>query len=191
MRPPGVDVVVPCYNYGRYLGRCVGSVLAQQDVPVRVLIVDDASRDDSAQVARDLAKDPRVEVVVHPHNRGHVPAFNERVDWASADYSRLLSAADMVAPGALARAVALMEAHPSVAFVHGSIVRFHGEDELAAARAEVRSAARPTLLEGVAFIDDVCRRAINPVETASAVVRSSVQKRVGGYNPALPRAMSA
>src|SRR6185312_15605269 len=41
-----VDVVVPCYNYARFLQECVGSVLSQDGVDVRVLIIDDASIDD-------------------------------------------------------------------------------------------------------------------------------------------------
>ena len=45
-----VDVVVPCYNYGRYLRACVGSILSQRDVDVRVLIIDDKSSDDSAEM---------------------------------------------------------------------------------------------------------------------------------------------
>ncbi len=39
-RMSSVDVVVPCYNYARYLRACVGSILSQRDVDVRVLIVD-------------------------------------------------------------------------------------------------------------------------------------------------------
>ena len=46
-----VSVVVPCYNYGRYLEGCVGSVLSQEGVEVDVLIVDDASPDGSVDIA--------------------------------------------------------------------------------------------------------------------------------------------
>ena len=49
-----VDVIVPCYNYGRFLRECVESVLSQP-VEVRVLIIDDASTDDTPEVAAALA----------------------------------------------------------------------------------------------------------------------------------------
>ena len=52
-----VDVVVPCYNYGRFLEGCVRSVLEQSLGDVRVLIIDDASSDNSLSVARKLAHD--------------------------------------------------------------------------------------------------------------------------------------
>ncbi len=51
-----VDVVVPCYNYGHFLTACVESVLAQEDVEVKVLVVDDGSVDQSVEIARSLRK---------------------------------------------------------------------------------------------------------------------------------------
>ena len=54
---PSVDVIVPCYNYGRFLRECVESVLDQDGVDVRVLIIDDASADDTPDVGRALAAD--------------------------------------------------------------------------------------------------------------------------------------
>ena len=55
-----VSVVIPCYNYARYLVACVESVLVQRGVEVEVVIVDDASTDDSAAVARRISElDPR------------------------------------------------------------------------------------------------------------------------------------
>src|SRR3954452_7363432 len=51
---PSVGVVIPCYNYGRYLEGCVASVLSQPGVRVEVIIIDDASSDGSAEVARRL-----------------------------------------------------------------------------------------------------------------------------------------
>src|SRR4051794_8632732 len=62
-----VDVVVPCYNYGRFLEPCVRSVLEQSVENVRVLIIDDGSSDDSLSVALKLSnEDLRVSVISHP-----------------------------------------------------------------------------------------------------------------------------
>ena len=65
-----VSVVIPCYNYGHFLEEAVASVLDDQEgVDVRVLIIDDASPDDSAEVARKIAaREPRVEVT-RPRNQ--------------------------------------------------------------------------------------------------------------------------
>ena len=103
---PSVDVVVPCYNYGRYLEHCVQSVLSQQGVDIRVLIIDDVSKDNSVEVAERLAKaDARVSVLKHTVNKDLVGTANDGViDWATAKYTLLLSADDALTPGALRRA---------------------------------------------------------------------------------------
>src|ERR1700754_2370869 len=100
-----VDVVIPCYNYARYLRGCVSSALDQPGVDVRVLVIDDASSDETASVGRDLARsDGRVTFRRHESNKGHIATYNEGlIGWSTADYTALLSADDLLAPGSLGR----------------------------------------------------------------------------------------
>ena len=184
----GVDVVVPCYNYGRYLQQCADSVLQETDLDVRILIIDDASSDGSGDEARRLAAaDNRIEVVVHARNQGHIATYNEGLEWVEQDYMLLLSADDLLAQGALARAVELMESQPMIAFVFGRPVRFRTDEELALARrGAVQQGSR--VLPGWEFVRRICHTPTNPVETAAAVVRTTVQKRAGGYRAELPHA---
>ena len=66
-----VSVVIPCYRYGHYLADCVGSALDGQDgVDVRVLIIDDASPDDSADAARALEALVPADVLFIPMRAG-------------------------------------------------------------------------------------------------------------------------
>jgi glycosyltransferase involved in cell wall biosynthesis len=74
---PLVSVVIPCYNYGHFLPEAVASVLEQPDVDVEVIIVDDASTDHSAEVAESLTSDPRVGLVRHKVNQGHIATYND------------------------------------------------------------------------------------------------------------------
>ena len=79
-----VDVVVPCYKYGHFLRECVESVLSQEGVDVRVLIIDDCSPDQTPEVAAELVQeDKRVEYRRHKVNHGHVDTYNEGLDWAA------------------------------------------------------------------------------------------------------------
>ena len=121
---PSVSVVIPCYNYGRYLPAAVSSVLQDEGVQVDILIVDDASTDGSAEVAQSLAATyPEVDVLVHEQNRGHIATYNDGLVRARGDYVVLLSADDQLTPGSLSRATALLEAHPEVAWVYGAVCR--------------------------------------------------------------------
>src|SRR2546423_14648701 len=73
LRWPGatVTVVIPNYNYARYLTEAVHSALSQPGVSVDAIIVDDASTANSVEVARDLAADDeRMRVLVHRTNAG-------------------------------------------------------------------------------------------------------------------------
>ena len=73
-----VDVVVPCFNYGRYLERCVASLLDQPEVDVRVLIIDDCSSDDSGSGAPTrLGERSRRVSATHQVNHGHIATYNE------------------------------------------------------------------------------------------------------------------
>jgi len=115
-----VDVVIPCYQYGQFLRGAITSVLNQGLSDLRVLVIDNASTDNSVEIARGLElEDHRIEVVEHTTNLGAKASYNEGVEWASADYFLLLDADDLLAPGALQRAVAVMEQHPNVSFTHG------------------------------------------------------------------------
>jgi glycosyltransferase involved in cell wall biosynthesis len=180
-----VSVVIPCYNYGHFLPDAVASVLEQQGVDVRVLIIDDASQDDSAEVARRIAaSDPRVEVSVHPVNRGNLRTYNEGIlDWADGDYTVNLSADDRLTPGALSRAAALLDAHPEVSFVYGHPLHFEHDKPLPVPRTTPRGWS---VWNGSWWIERQFRLAHSCITSPEVVVRTCVQKKVGGYDLRLP-----
>jgi glycosyltransferase involved in cell wall biosynthesis len=181
-----VSVVVPCYNYGHFLPDCIRSVLDDQPgVDVRVLIIDDASPDGSGEVARRIAADDhRVECVVHQANRGHVATYNEGLlEWADGDYCVLLSADDELAPGALSRASDLLDANPAVGFAYGHPVHFtHGMPRPAA-----RTTSRGwSVWPGHWWLRRRFREGTGCITCPEVVVRTSLQKRIGGYDSRLP-----
>ncbi len=181
---PRVSVVVPCYKYGHYLPECTRSVLEQDGVDVDVLIVDDASPDGSAEVAHELARsDPRVRVIAHATNRGHIATYNEGLAAVDGDYVVLLSADDLLTPGSLARSTALFEAHPDVGLVYGFSQWFR--DTVPTPRTSTRSWS---VWDGEEWLREVCRRARNPIFTPEVVLRTALMREFVGYDPRLPHA---
>jgi glycosyltransferase involved in cell wall biosynthesis len=179
-----VDVIVPCYRYAHYLRECVSSVLGQSVKQLRVLIIDDASPDNTAEVAAELAKeDSRVTVIRHSTNKGHIATYNEGIEWVSADYMLLLSADDYLLPGALRRAVNLMDVSSDVGLTFGKAIVRHDRDRAGDMHGIDRSEDY-RILSGLEFIE--LSGASNIVPTAAAVVRTALQKRLGGYRPELP-----
>lgn len=182
--PIKVDIVIPCYNYGWCLRNCVESVLRQTGVDVRVLIIDDASTDDSARVAGELAAaDPRVECRIHAVNRGHIKTYNEGLDWVSNTYAVFLDADDMLTPGSLRRACDLLEAHPKVGFVYGRALVFCDERSLPPPST---SSSRWTIWRGRKWVKRRCRDSENCIYSPEVVIRRSVLRRVGGFREELP-----
>ncbi len=176
-----VSVVVPCYNYGRFLPGCLGSILAQPDVSVEVLLIDDCSTDDSAAVATTLAaRDPRVEFRRHSVNAGLIGTVNEGLEWARGEFVLVVSADDLLAPGALARAVSVMRKHPNVGLVYGrSLVAVEDQPP-----PEARGRSRATTVwPGERWLQRRCDTAHNSLASPTAVVRTAVHRAAGGYDP--------
>jgi glycosyltransferase involved in cell wall biosynthesis len=184
-----VDVIVPCYRYGHFLRACVESVLGQSIENIRILIIDDASPDNTADIAADLErKDPRVTFVRHSVNKGHIATYNEGIEWASADYMLILSADDYLLPGALSRAANLMDEHSEVGFTFGNLIELSdsGTEMPVSCPIEPADGSGRRILKGLQFIE--LSRAHCFVATCTAVVRTNLQKRLRGYRPELPHA---
>lgn len=81
-----LSVVIPVYNIRDYVERCVRSVLAQPDVPLEVLIVDDGSTDDSGAVCDALAAEDSRVTVFHKPNGGLSDARNCGLCHAQGEY---------------------------------------------------------------------------------------------------------
>jgi len=178
-----VQVIVPCYNYGRYLYSCVQSVLSQDGVDSHVLIIDDHSSDNTPDVCLQLSsEDGRVEFIRHEANRGHIATYNEGIGLTTRDYVVLLSSDDLLTPGSLSRATALMNKHPSVGLVYGHPIAVYGE-ELPPARS---NDSGWTIWSGRDWIERMCLAGKNFIFCPEVVMRTSVQHLIGGYKASLP-----
>lgn len=184
-RSAGITVVIPCYRYGHYLEAAVHSILSQPHVDARVIIVDDASPDGSGDVALRIAeREPRVRVVLHEENRGHIQTYNDGLRLVETKYAALVSADDLVARGSLGRAVALMEHYPRVGMVYGRIATFANDTDPLPARHRRYHLWR--IWGGDEWIEGVARSGYNPIASPEVVVRTAAMEQVGYYNAELP-----
>ena len=181
MSRPTVSVIVPCYRYAAVLEGCVRSVLDQKGVDVRVLIIDDCSPDETPAVAGRLAeRDARVEYRRHADNKGLIGTANEGLEWADGDYVVLLSADDLLTPGALARATSVMADAPNVGMVYGRPLLAGQGRPLPEPKGRWRGT---DVHRGSDWIRRRCRTAHNCISSPEVVVRTAVQRAVGGYDP--------
>jgi glycosyltransferase involved in cell wall biosynthesis len=182
-----VDVIVPCYNYGDMLEDCVRSILTQEDVAVRVIIMDDASSDSTETVGRRLAaEDRRVEYRRHTSNAGNIRTYNEALGYVTGDYCLILSADDLLTPGSLARATRVMDAHPQVGLAYGRDITFRHAPPLDAPRNSTYCGHR--IFQYPEFLERACRLGHTPIQAPTAIVRTSLHREIGDYVPELPHA---
>ncbi|MFG2002820.1 glycosyltransferase family 2 protein [Spirillospora sp. NPDC048911] len=104
-----VSLIVPCHNAARTLRLCLESVLAQTRRPDEIVVVDDASGDDSAAIAAELG----ARVIRLPENRGVSAARNMGVAGTSGDVIFFLDSDVALRPDAIENALAILEADPA------------------------------------------------------------------------------
>jgi glycosyltransferase involved in cell wall biosynthesis len=112
---PKVSVLIPTYNYARFLGEAIESVQAQTFRDFELVIVDDASTDNSAEVAtRFSASDPRVRFFSNAVNLGMVQNWNHCLTLAKGDYIQFLFGDDkLFSRSTLGKMAALLDANPT------------------------------------------------------------------------------
>ncbi|CAD7044518.1 glycosyltransferase family 2 protein [Pseudorhizobium endolithicum] len=176
-----IDVAVPNYNYGRFLQSCVNSIYRQGIDGIRILIIDNASTDDSAAIARRLAeRDPNVELCLRTTNLGQHASFNAAVDWAQSEYFVILCSDDYLADGALQRAINALDRHRDASLAFGGTL-FVEEGSPRPAALKPQGAGCLRYWSGTDFLRATCRSGRNLVGGPLAVVRTAAQKAAGHY----------
>ncbi len=109
---PKVSIVMPAFNAARYIEQAVGSVIEQTYQNWELLIVDDASNDQTLEIARKLAAgDARIRVFTNDHNLGVAESRNLALREASGCYIAFLDSDDLWLPEKLAKQVEFMLRH--------------------------------------------------------------------------------
>jgi len=123
---PAVSLVITCYNYGHFLAECVDSVLGQTYRDFEIIIVNDGSTDDTAEVAAEIARsNPETRItVLNIDNVGFPESRNIGITNASGRYIMPLDADDKLAPTYLEETVRLLDEKPEVAVAYTGIKNF-------------------------------------------------------------------
>lgn len=134
---PLVSFVVLNYDNGRYLSDCLNSILTQAgDYDVEIILVDDASTDHSAVVARAY-NDPRLHLIQHLTNRGHLATVQEGLRAAQGEYIARIDSDDRYHPHFLEDVVPILRKYPEVGLVYGDAAIIDEQGCLNADRSDV------------------------------------------------------
>jgi glycosyltransferase involved in cell wall biosynthesis len=175
---PTVSVTIAAYNYGRFLSAAVESVLAQTFGDFELIVVNDGSTDNTAEVILPYLADRRVRYYRTSH-RGLGPAKNLGVRFARAPLVAFLDADDMWLPCKLERQMALYRSDPGVGVVYTR--RLLIDEQSRQLRYE-----QPVLHRG-RVLKEIFQR--NFICYSSALVRRSALENAGMFDESLPLAI--
>lgn len=198
MRPPLITIGVTAFNAAETVARAVESALAQSYRPVEILIVDDASTDDTVQIVEGLAaQHPEIRVLVNNVNSGVAVSRNRIVAEAQGVFIAFFDDDDVSAPDRLERQLARLVAYET-GIAHGTPVVCHAAREQiypdgsrrierTVGEAEERpgpqgSAVARRILAGAPLVD-----AYGSCATCSQMARTETYRALGGFDPAFRR----
>jgi len=120
----GVAIIIPCYNYGRFLGDAIESALAQTVQPAEILVVDDGSTDNTAAVASQY--EPLLRYV-YQENAGPSSARNYGIRITQSQWLLFLDADDILDPQAIQELSECAQLPEQPDLVFGDASTFEGQ----------------------------------------------------------------
>jgi glycosyltransferase involved in cell wall biosynthesis len=169
--PPRVSAIIGTWNRARYLGQAISSILRQTVEDLELIVADDGSTDETADVVRGF-EDERVRHLPGPHS-GISRNLNRALEAARAPYVALLDSDDWSYPPRLERQAAVLDARPEVAVVGHRMLEVDGNGRELSPR--VTFAAGDVNFELMHF---------NPISNSCAMLRREAALAVGGFDPA-------
>ncbi len=123
-----ISVIIPTYNHAHFLPECLKSVFEQELLPLEVLVVDDASTDNTAEVIASFQqKYPQLVYLKNITNLGPAQSINRALFQAKGDYIVGSAADDFVLPGFFRKGVEFLNKHSNLALCCGDTYHFRDQ----------------------------------------------------------------
>ena len=162
---PLVSVIMPAYNVEPYVGDAIRSALAQTFTDFELIVVDDGSKDGTANMVRQLARQDRRITLVQQTNCGLAGARNSAMRAARGEYFALLDSDDLWDPDFLTAQMGMFAGSPDIAIVTANARNMGGPFDGKPARPWPDKRPQPDLAgilrdEEAVFIMSVFRRSV-------------------------------
>lgn len=174
---PLVSVCIPVYNGKAFIGECISSVLGQTWDRFELLIVDNGSTDETAEIIASF-RDPRIRYVRNDVNIGSLANFNRCIELAQGGLFLMLPHDDLLHPKALETLAPVFDRHSDVGLAYSA---FHTIDQAGSFLNSVVNHSEDRLLSRLDTIYDVVDH-FHPIQIAMA--RTTILKTVGGFDGA-------
>ncbi len=172
-----ISVVIPCYNYGKYLKRCINSVLNQTRKPQEIWVIDDCSLDNTKEVVK-FYKD-KIKYFRNKKNLGAAKSHNVGIKKSSGDYIFCLDADDWVGPTLLQKEAEILDSYPQIGLVYSQSYSVYSSKKII-----LRVPDPPGMLSYIGGKKDFFRLLRGDFIPANTMlIRKKVYQKVGLYDP--------
>ena len=183
-----INVLIPAYNAASFIGEALESIAAQTRLPDNVIVVDDGSKDGTADIVEAFARtSPMPLKLIRQPNSGASKARNNGIKEMREGWVAFLDADDLWLPNNLAVLEETARAAPNAVAAFGDGVYFskHGPDSAPFSRAKAIAAGEPLPESGLFLLGQRLFTGLLPgsfIIPSSFMVRTAVLQAVGGFN---------
>jgi len=174
---PRVTIIILSYNRADLIPYAIKSALSQTFTDFELLVLDDASTDNTREVVESFLKDPRVRLITQPENIGITATRNYGIGIAKGEYIAMLDSDDTwIDNSKLKKQVELLDAHPEIGIVgtFSKKINFRGE-EIGEITAKL---AHASIRRNMMFR--------NQLTQSSVLIRKEALDKVGWYDESIP-----
>ncbi|MEC4811770.1 MAG: glycosyltransferase family 2 protein [Scytonema sp. PMC 1069.18] len=177
-----VTIAIPTYNRAGLLQGCIESVLAQDYPELRLLVLDNASDDDTEMVVRSLAKqDQRITYIKHETNIGFARNWNRIIEVNQSPYLTIVPDDDLILPGFIRQSVEALDEHPSAGFSL-ALAEFIDDNCTILPQKQDTGDMPDGLVNGLEYIDLCIAWRGCSIYTATTMMRAAALAEVGSFD---------
>jgi glycosyltransferase involved in cell wall biosynthesis len=166
-------VIIPTYNRADFLPETLASLLAQTRLPDEIIVVDDGSTDNTAEL---LARYTAPVIVIRQANQGRSAARNNGVRASTSDLIAFLDSDDTLVPDSIEKRAAFFAAHPSVDVLYTNVLMIDEKSRVLGTYTQVQPGVRPSGRIFAHFALD------NTMQLQGFMLRRACLEAVGGFD---------
>lgn len=183
---PSLSVILPNYNHAQYIARAIAALAEQNPAPAEILVIDDASTDNSRDVIAAAAdRFPIVTLIANAENKGVAFRSQQGLEAARGQYVYFAASDDLVLPGFFRLAFDSLAQFPQAGLFCGEAILVDGQTGRTMG---TRPAVRPRLSSGYLSPQQIrhrLARSDNWILTGSAVLRRAALIEAGQFDERL------
>lgn len=179
-----LSILIPNYNYGKYLAQAVTSVATSNYPSFEIVLVDDGSTDNSMEVALALQKQfPKLRVYRNETNQGIYATVERAISLAKGQYLHFLASDDYRLPTFIEKTMHVLESNPTIPICCSDHTYFDESDPEKLCCSRLLKSESPFHVFSPTDLKVIFRRSNFWIPGHTSIVKKEAHERFGGFNP--------